>query len=114
MRAAGLDAGGANLTLGIQHFMLKVGDAWADEYSGSHKLGAQAAPITKKQQEEESELGRRGKGPCGVEDGLAAFIRNPDRSIDPAVVGRDDRCPLGQWLHGDAKKRLAVLPEYRT
>jgi methyl-accepting chemotaxis protein len=45
---------------------------------------------------------------------LSAYIRNPDKSIDPAVVGRDDRCPLGQWLHGDAKKRLSILPEYRT
>jgi hypothetical protein len=44
VRAAGLAAGGANLTLGIQHFMLthfmlKVGDARADEYDGSHKIG---------------------------------------------------------------------------
>ncbi len=45
---------------------------------------------------------------------LSAYIRAPDKSIDPALVGRDDRCPLGIWLHGEANRRLSGLPEYRA
>lgn len=32
-------------------------------------------------------------------------------SLDPAVVGVDNRCPLGQWIHGEAKVHSA-LKEY--
>ncbi len=34
---------------------------------------------------------------------LANYLARPDGSLDPNVVGRDDRCPLGQWLHGDGR-----------
>jgi methyl-accepting chemotaxis protein len=45
---------------------------------------------------------------------LSTYFRKPDKSINPAEAGRDDRCPLGQWLHGDGKKQLSGLPEYKT
>lgn len=32
-------------------------------------------------------------------------------NLDPAVVGVDDRCALGQWIHGEAKAH-AALREY--
>ncbi len=31
--------------------------------------------------------------------------------LDPALIGLDDRCPLGQWIHGEAKAHGA-LKEY--
>ena len=45
---------------------------------------------------------------------LAAYLRHPDKSINASDAGRDDKCPLGQWLHGEAKKTLAGLPEYKS
>jgi methyl-accepting chemotaxis protein len=45
---------------------------------------------------------------------LSGYLRHPDHSINAADAGRDDRCPLGQWLHGEAKKTLSALPEYKT
>ncbi len=33
---------------------------------------------------------------------LADYLERPDGTLDANVVSRDDRCPLGQWLHGDA------------
>ena len=45
---------------------------------------------------------------------LSAYIRHPDKSINPAEACRDDHCPLGQWLHGEAKKTMSNLPEYQT
>jgi Chemoreceptor zinc-binding domain len=45
---------------------------------------------------------------------LQSYLHKPDNSVNPAEVGRDDRCPLGQWLHGEAKKTLSALPEYKT
>lgn len=42
---------------------------------------------------------------------LAKYLQKPDRSLDPGKVGRDDACPLGQWIHGEAGKRFATLPE---
>ena len=32
-------------------------------------------------------------------------------TLDPQVVGLDNKCPLGQWIHGDAKQH-AALAEY--
>jgi hypothetical protein len=32
-------------------------------------------------------------------------------TLDPAVVGLDDKCVLGQWIHGEAKQ-YSGLPEY--
>ncbi len=45
---------------------------------------------------------------------LSVYLRHPDHSIDPAEVGRDDRCPLGQWLHGEGERQLSSLPEYKA
>jgi methyl-accepting chemotaxis protein len=45
---------------------------------------------------------------------LHAYIRHPDKSVDAGEAGRDDYCPLGQWLHGDGKNQLAKAPEYET
>ena len=43
---------------------------------------------------------------------LAAYLRHPDDSIDQAEASNDHRCPLGQWLHGEAKKTFGSSPEY--
>jgi hypothetical protein len=32
-------------------------------------------------------------------------------SLDPEVIGTDNKCALGQWLYGEAKQH-AQLPEY--
>ena len=43
---------------------------------------------------------------------LQAAISGTSReNLDPKVVGVDDRCVLGQWIHGEAKQFSAV-PEY--
>jgi methyl-accepting chemotaxis protein len=35
-------------------------------------------------------------------------------SLDVASISSDDKCPLGQWLHGEAKGRYARLTSYGT
>lgn len=45
---------------------------------------------------------------------LAVYLKHPDGTINSAEVGTDNRCPLGQWLHGEAKKKYSSLPEYQT
>lgn len=45
---------------------------------------------------------------------LLAYIRDPRIKIDPAVVGVDNRCPLGIWLHSEVKQKLAGMPEFET
>jgi len=32
--------------------------------------------------------------------------------LDAAAIGRDSVCPLGQWLHGDAKIKYGHLPAF--
>ena len=44
---------------------------------------------------------------------LALYIRRRDGSIDPATVGRDDRCAMGQWIHGEGQQHVQ-LPEFRA
>ncbi len=44
---------------------------------------------------------------------LSKYLRNPDGTLGPGEIGRDDRCELGRWLYGEGKK-YALLPEYRT
>ena len=34
-------------------------------------------------------------------------------TLNVATVGADNCCPLGQWLHGEAKSRYNALPAYR-
>jgi hypothetical protein len=45
---------------------------------------------------------------------LAAYIKNPDGKIQAIDIGSDHRCPLGQWLDGEAKQKFSSLPEYQT
>jgi len=35
------------------------------------------------------------------------------QELDAATIGRHDRCPLGQWLHGEAKTKYGHLAAYR-
>jgi hypothetical protein len=37
---------------------------------------------------------------------------NGSEALDPASVGRDDRCDLGAWIHGPGKREYASLPEF--
>jgi methyl-accepting chemotaxis protein len=34
---------------------------------------------------------------------LAAYLAKPDQSLKPIEVGADNKCALGQWLHGEGK-----------
>ena len=43
---------------------------------------------------------------------LAAYIRNPDHSLDPLVVGLDNRCPLGQWIHGEGGAQYGTIADF--
>ena len=42
---------------------------------------------------------------------LSSYLHKPDKSLDPAKVGADNGCELGQWIHGEGKK-YANLPEF--
>ncbi|MCM2322220.1 MAG: methyl-accepting chemotaxis protein [Oligoflexia bacterium] len=42
---------------------------------------------------------------------LVKYLANPDRSIDPNTVGRDDQCALGKWLYSDGRA-YESLSEY--
>jgi methyl-accepting chemotaxis protein len=33
--------------------------------------------------------------------------------LDPSIVGKDNECALGQWLHGEGKSVMAAKPEYQ-
>lgn len=33
-------------------------------------------------------------------------------TLDAAAIGKDNACPLGQWLHGDAKIKYGHLPTF--
>ena len=44
---------------------------------------------------------------------LAVYLKKADGTIKPAEIGVDNKCPLGQWLHSDAKK-FSSLPAYQT
>jgi hypothetical protein len=41
---------------------------------------------------------------------LTGYSNNPDHSIDAAELGDDNRCELGKWISGEAKK-YAHMPE---
>ena len=45
---------------------------------------------------------------------LLAYIRDPSKRLDPAIVGVNNRCPLGIWLHGEVKQKLAGMPEFEA
>jgi hypothetical protein len=42
---------------------------------------------------------------------LSLYIKNPDGSLDPNVVGRDNHCDLGKWIYGEGA-RLAADPQF--
>lgn len=42
---------------------------------------------------------------------LRQFVDGRGDKLDSKVVGRDDACPLGQWLHGDGRAH-ATRPEF--
>ncbi len=44
---------------------------------------------------------------------LAVYLKKPDGTLRPSEIGADNRCALGQWLYGEAKK-FSSLPEYQT
>lgn len=44
---------------------------------------------------------------------LSAYLRKPDGSVKPEVVGVDNKCALGQWIYGEGAKHSA-LPEFTT
>jgi len=44
---------------------------------------------------------------------LTAYLRKCDGSLNPAEVGSDNRCALGQWLLGEGKQ-FSSMPEYRA
>lgn len=37
---------------------------------------------------------------------------NRKHAIDAPLIAHDDRCVLGQWLHGEARRRYGTLPAY--
>ncbi len=41
-----------------------------------------------------------------------ALAGSAGEHLEVGVVAADDRCTLGQWLHGEAKRRFAQHPEY--
>ena len=42
---------------------------------------------------------------------LSKYLANPDGSLQPTEIAKDDRCELGKWIAGEGKK-FANLPEY--
>jgi hypothetical protein len=43
---------------------------------------------------------------------LSSYIRNPDDSLNPDEVCKDDQCILGKWIHGEGSS-LSANSEYR-
>ena len=35
---------------------------------------------------------------------LSAYVRHPDKSVDPNVLATDTACLLGKWIHGEGSK----------
>lgn len=44
---------------------------------------------------------------------LASYIAKPDHSLNASELGMDNKCLLGQWLHGEGHKHSS-LPEFST
>lgn len=42
---------------------------------------------------------------------LAAYLQKPDGSLKASEIEVDNKCALGQWIHGEGKKWQAI-PEY--
>lgn len=43
---------------------------------------------------------------------LRTAIQKKER-LDVAAIAVDNKCPLGQWLHGEAKARYASMKSYQ-
>lgn len=43
---------------------------------------------------------------------LSTYLRKPDGSLNPGTIRPDNKCTLGQWLHGDGRK-FAANPDYK-
>lgn len=44
---------------------------------------------------------------------LSTYLKKPNGSLKAAEIQPDNKCNLGQWIHGEGKK-WAALPEYTT
>lgn len=44
---------------------------------------------------------------------LRTYLRNPDGSLKSVEIAPDNKCALGQWIHGEGTK-WSSLPEYET
>lgn len=42
---------------------------------------------------------------------LKSYLTKPDKSLNPAEAGADDRCALGKWLQAE-KKKHSNMPEF--
>lgn len=43
---------------------------------------------------------------------LSTYLRKPDGSLNSATIRLDNKCALGQWLHGEGRK-FSNVPEYK-
>lgn len=43
---------------------------------------------------------------------LATYLRKPDGSLKSSEIRPDNRCKLGQWLHGEGRK-LSAHADYK-
>jgi hypothetical protein len=44
---------------------------------------------------------------------LAAYLKAPDRSLNAAEIGQDNKCELGRWIEANRAAHSA-LPEFAT
>lgn len=44
---------------------------------------------------------------------LSIYLKNPDKSLKASDIQVDNKCALGQWIHGEGAK-YASLPEFIT
>lgn len=44
---------------------------------------------------------------------LVEYLKKHDGSLKPAELTVDNKCPLGQWIHGEGMK-YSKLPEFAT
>lgn len=44
----------------------------------------------------------------------ACIAGTSSEKLDPAVVGRDDQCALGKWIHGQGTLTFGTMPAFST
>lgn len=44
---------------------------------------------------------------------LKAYLKTPDRSLQPAEVALDNKCKLGEWIAGEGRE-YAASPLFKT